>query len=90
MVPFLHCNKIKFVMQVVNRLRWWKEEHWKRETVETCKLNIHVVPFLHCVKSALVIQVTYSLRWWNEGHGKDVNSRNMQIKYSCCSFFTLC
>ena len=33
----------------------------KRETVETCKLNIHVVHFLHCVKSALVIQLTHIL-----------------------------
>ena len=36
----------------------------KRETVETCKLNIYMVPFLHCDKSSLVIKVTYRLRWW--------------------------
>ena len=36
----------------------------KRETVETCKLNIYVVPFLHCDNCALVIQVTYMLGWW--------------------------
>ena len=36
----------------------------KRETVETCKLNIYVVPFLHCDKGSLVIKVTYKLGWW--------------------------
>ena len=36
----------------------------KRETVETCNLNIYFIPFLQCEKSKLVIQVTHFLGWW--------------------------
>ena len=51
----------------------------KRETVETCKLNIYVVPFLYCDKSALVIQVTYPLRLWKWSTLERENSRNTKI-----------
>ena len=36
----------------------------KRETVETCKLNIYFIPSLHYDKRSLIIKVTYNLRWW--------------------------